>query len=147
MSVKNESKINQLLQEVPAGAVYLTSWMKQNNIPHSTQHRYVESAQGIECQLMAGRAGDLVLLGGARADGIEPVGKFPIKARIGDAGCEKPAGEWNEAEIVCQGDRMAVYINGVLQNECSGTNRTGYIALQSEGGTLEFRNVYLTDVK
>ena len=84
--------------------------------------------QGIECQLMAGRAGDLVLLGGARADGIEPVGKFPIKARIGDAGCEKPAGEWNEAEIVCQGDRMAVYINGVLQNECSGTNRTGYIA-------------------
>ena len=27
--------------------------------------------QGIECQLMAGRAGDLVLLGGARADGIE----------------------------------------------------------------------------
>ena len=103
--------------------------------------------QGIECQLMAGRAGDLVLLGGARADGIEPVGKFPIKARIGDAGCEKPAGEWNEAEIVCQGDRMAVYINGGLQNECSGTNRTGYIALQSEGGTLEFRNVYLTDVK
>ena len=44
MSVKSESKINQLLQEVPAGAVYLTSWMKQNNIPHSTQHRYVESA-------------------------------------------------------------------------------------------------------
>ena len=44
MSVKSESKINQLLQEVPAGAVYLTSWMKQNNIPHSTQHRYIESA-------------------------------------------------------------------------------------------------------
>ena len=83
--------------------------------------------QGIECQLMAGRAGDLVLLGGARAAGIEPVGKFPIKARIGAAGCEKPAGEWNEAEIVCQGDRMTVYINGILQNECSGTNRTGYI--------------------
>ena len=37
--------------------------------------------QGIECQLMAGRAGDLVLLGGARAAGIEPVGKFPVKAR------------------------------------------------------------------
>ena len=103
--------------------------------------------QGIECQLMAGRAGDLVLLGGARAAGIDPVGKVPVKARIGDAGCEKPAGEWNEAEIVCRGDRMTVYINGMLQNECSGTDRTGYIALQSEGGTLEFRNVYLTDVK
>lgn len=46
-----------------------------------------------------------------------------------------------------RGDRMTVYINGMLQNECSGTDRTGYIALQSEGGTLEFRNVYLTDVK
>lgn len=79
--------------------------------------------------------------------GSNPSANSLYKARIGDAGCEKPAGEWNEAEIVCQGDRMAVYINGVLQNECSGTNRTGYIALQSEGGTLEFRNVYLTDVK
>ena len=44
MSTTPQTKINQLLQEVPAGAVYLTSWMKQNNIPHSTQHRYVESA-------------------------------------------------------------------------------------------------------
>lgn len=101
----------------------------------------------VECQLMAGRAGDLVLLGGAKAAGIEPVGKFPIKARIGADDCEKPAGEWNEAEIVCAGDRIAVYINGVLQNECSGTDLRGYIALQSEGGTVEFRNVYLTGVK
>lgn len=101
----------------------------------------------IECQLMAGRAGDLVLLGGAKAAGIEPVGKFPIKARKSDAACEKAAGEWNEAEIVCEGDRMTVYINGVLQNECTGTNTKGYIALQSEGGPVEFRNVYLTELK
>lgn len=101
----------------------------------------------IECQLMAGRAGDLVMLGGARIAEVEPVGKFPIKARYDDAGCEKAAGEWNEAEIVCQGDRIAVYINGVLQNECTGANPAGYIALQSEGGTVEFRNVYLTGVE
>ena len=101
--------------------------------------------QGIECQLMAGRAGDLVLLGGARAAGIEPVGKFPVKARIGDAGCEKPAGEWNEAEIVRRGDRMTVYIHGLLQNDCSGTERTGHIAVQRKGGPLEFRKVHLTE--
>ena len=161
------------LGEVPAGEVftvrdgnigYMRTWLQYGDYRLHAEWRWIGEAtnsgifqrvqegdkvwpQGIECQLMAGRAGDLVLLGGARADGIEPGGKFPIKARIGDAGCETPAGEWNEAEIVCQGDRMAVYINGVLQNECSGTNRTGYIALQSEGGTLEFRNVYLTDVK
>ena len=103
--------------------------------------------QGIECQLMAGRAGDLVLLGGARAAGIEPVGKFPVKARIGDAGCEKPAGEWNEAEIVCVGDHIAVCVNGVLQNECTGSVRSGYIALQSEGGPVEFRNIWLTRLR
>ena len=62
MSVKNESKINQLLQEVPAGAVYLTSWMKQNNIPHSTQHRYVESADPHRhgCNDPRGRYADVI---------------------------------------------------------------------------------------
>ena len=34
-----------------------------------------------------------------------------------------------------------------VRSRQAGTDRTGYIALQSEGGTLEFRNVYLTDVK
>ena len=147
------------LGDVPAGEVFTVrdgniriEWRWIGEATNSGIFQRVQEGdkvwpQGIECQLMAGRAGDLVLLGGARAAGIEPVGKFPVKARIGDAGCEKPAGEWNEAEIVCRGDRMTVYINGMLQNECSGTDRTGYIALQSEGGTLEFRNVYLTDVK
>lgn len=43
MSVNSQSKINLLLQEVPQGALYLTSWMTQRDIPHSTQHRYIES--------------------------------------------------------------------------------------------------------
>ena len=47
--------------------------------------------------------------------------------------CERPAGEWNCAEIVCVGDHIAVCVNGVLQNECTGSVRSGYIALQSEG--------------
>jgi len=42
---------------------------------------------------------------------------------------------------------LAVYINGVFAERMFGYEPTGYIALQSEGGTLEFRNVYLTDVK
>ncbi|WP_295938847.1 DUF1080 domain-containing protein [uncultured Alistipes sp.] len=101
----------------------------------------------IECQLKAGRAGDFVMLGGSKIAEVESAGAFPIKARNDDADCEKAAGEWNTAQIVCAGDRIAVYINGVLQNECSATNGKGYIALQSEGGPLEFRNVYLTTVK
>ena len=71
---------------------------------------------------------------------------FRSKKRVGGAS-EKPAGEWNEAEVICKGDRITVYVNGVLQNECSGVNTRGYIALQSEGGPLEFRNIYLTEVE
>ena len=37
--------------------------------------------------------------------------------------------------------------NGTRPNECSGVNTRGYIALQSEGGPLEFRNIYLTEVE
>ena len=96
----------------------------------------------IECQLCNGKAGDFVMLGGSKIKEIECVGEFPIKDRNGDF--EKPVGEWNTAEIVCEGTSITVYINGELQNQCTGENSEGYIALQSEGGPIEFRNVYLT---
>ena len=96
----------------------------------------------IECQLCNGKAGDFVMLGGSKIKEIECVGEFPIKDRNGDF--EKPVGEWNTAEIVCEGTTITVYINGELQNQCTGENSEGYIALQSEGGPIEFRNVYLT---
>lgn len=98
----------------------------------------------VECQLQAGHAGDLLGLGGAEIAGAESNGRVFIKKRSGGE-CERPAGEWNKAEIVCVGDYIAVYVNGILQNECTGAARSGYIALQSEGGPVEFRNVYLTD--
>lgn len=98
----------------------------------------------VECQLQAGHAGDLLGLDGAKIAGAESNGRVFIKKRSGGE-CERPAGEWNKAEVVCVGDYIAVYINGVLQNECTGAARNGYIALQSEGGPVEFRNVCLTD--
>ena len=99
-----------------------------------------------ECQLMAGRAGDLVGLGGARIVEIpyDPAVKFPMKKRVHTgASIELPDGEWNRAEIICKGNKMMVYINGSLENEATLSHSKGYIALQSEGGTLAFRNVYI----
>ena len=57
---------------------------------------------------------------------------------------EKPAGEWNEANIFVKDGVITVYINGVYQN--TGTNKVkeGHIGLQSEGKEVEFRNVTLT---
>lgn len=43
MSITNESKLNQLLQKIPSGALFLSSWMKKNNIQYSLQHRYINS--------------------------------------------------------------------------------------------------------
>ena len=58
---------------------------------------------------------------------------------------EKATGEWNTMEVICKGDTIEVYVNGVLQNR--GTNvslNKGSVCLQSEGGDIEFRNVFLT---
>ena len=98
----------------------------------------------IECQLEAGNAGDLLSLNGAPIDGAEPMGPSVSILKHRGESSERPVGEWNEAEIECRGDRITVRINGVLQNECTGAHTRGYLALQSEGGPLEFRNVRLT---
>ena len=99
----------------------------------------------IECQLCNGKAGDFVMLGGSKIAEIECIGQFPIKDRVGNF--EKPVGEWNIAEVVCQGKSITVSINGQLQNQATSETSEGYIALQSEGGPIEFRNVYLEELK
>ena len=38
---------------------------------------------------------------------------------------------------------LTVYINGSLENVVTLSHKTGYIALQSEGGSLAFRNIYI----
>lgn len=104
----------------------------------------------IECQLKAGSAGDVVLLGGSDVKELDvPEGgerpRFPMVRKENDSS-EKPDGEWNLTEIVITSDGgVDITINGVHQNHVTNKNYTeGYIALQSEGGPLEFRNVSVT---
>jgi len=57
---------------------------------------------------------------------------------------EKPAGEWNQYDIVCKDNWVVVLVNGALQNvatECS--ERPGQICLQSEGAPIEYRNIWI----
>jgi len=104
----------------------------------------------IECQLKKDRAGDLVCLGGAQLKEIpyDPQVKFPVKRRNhpGDY-IEFPDGGWNRAEIICKGYNMLVYINGSFENQATLPATEGYIALQSEGGPLEFRNIWVEPVR
>ena len=106
-------------------------------------------APAIECQLHKGDAGDFVCLGGARIAEVQagPEVKFPVKERIAQSAViERPDGEWNTAEIICRGKSIKVYVNGSFENECTYDETEGYIALQSEGGPLEFRDIYVINM-
>ena len=102
----------------------------------------------IECQLKAGSAGDFVLMGGAglTVDGVDRQNaekRFVVIDKKG-ATSEKPAGQWNSYDIHCKGGSIRCYVNGVLQNEgTDATLKSGWICLQSEGGPIEFRNIYI----
>lgn len=106
----------------------------------------------VECQLKAGDAGDFVLLNGSDlSEFITKEGEnrpaFPVIKKQNPSS-EMKLGEWNNAVIICQNGDITVFINGVLQNK--GTNslhKTGFIALQSEGKDIQFRNVRLTPLK
>jgi len=102
----------------------------------------------IECQLMAGNAGDFVLIGpgSITVDDSTYVNEerfLSIKKK--HESNEKPAGEWNTYDIEVRGSSVACYVNGLMQSngvDCSHTS--GPIALQSEGSPIEFRNIYIT---
>jgi len=100
----------------------------------------------VECQLKAGSAGDFVCMNGA--DMKEHINKANMSVKKMAESSEKPTGEWNSMDVVCDANTIEVYINGVLQNK--GTEVTvseGHICLQSEGKEVEFRNIFLSKLK
>lgn len=95
-----------------------------------------------EAQLAAGNAGELRTNGGALFQAASsPEEKFRPKLA---GSSERPAGEWNDYEIICRGETITLLVNGVRQNELEkAAQSSGWIALQSEGGPIEFRGITL----
>ncbi|HVT72558.1 MAG TPA: family 16 glycoside hydrolase [Lacunisphaera sp.] len=98
-----------------------------------------------ECQLKNGNAGQIVGLGLDIPDA-------PLEAnrkrapRLADPS-EKPPGEWNTYEILCRGDSIECFVNGVRQNRVDHLPASaGAVALQLEGFPIEFRNVWLEEL-
>ncbi len=104
---------------------------------------------GIECQLKAGQAGDLVLLGGSDLneytlpEGVTERPAFPVIDKK-ESSSENPTGEWNRAKIVVLDGDITVYINDLLQNRASSNVMEGHIGLQSEGGAIQFKNIVIS---
>jgi hypothetical protein len=76
--------------------------------------------KSIEAQLKAGDAGDIWLIDAPRIEVDESRHSKTSPRRyhrlpVGDV--EKPAGEWNQYEIICKGDMIEIRINGKLVNE------------------------------
>jgi hypothetical protein len=112
--------------------------------------------RAIEAQLRSGNAGDLYGFWGMKIAG-DPA---RLRSRAGDKnlgdmvgvsrteGAELPVGEWNRYEIVADGPRLTVHVNGKKVNEAWDCDVTpGAVALQSEGGEIHFRKVELTPIE
>lgn len=55
---------------------------------------------------------------------------------------EKPVGEWNTLECVCNGDKLTYILNGKIVNAATNASHTkGKILFQSEGAEVFFRRI------
>lgn len=102
--------------------------------------------KSLECQGGYRNQGDFWVIGGFehaehKAGGDRVKGRRTIK--LGDHN-EKPVGEWNLYEIVCDGDTVTPYVNGKKMNEATGCSwSAGKICIQSEGSQWEARKIVL----
>ena len=94
---------------------------------------------GIQLQLRESDFG--FLFSGLKLEGVE--GPFCRKAPLCESDPELPDGQWNETVIVCKGGHVTATVNGVRVNEAQCEAAEGYIGFQSEGGAIEFRDIYV----
>jgi hypothetical protein len=118
--------------------------------------------KSIEAQMIEGGTGDILVVNGARLT-VEGFTKGPATARFDRPGrnpwkdetgfrgpheIEKPHGQWNRMEVLCDGDKVAITVNG--HQTLVGTNaipHTGKILVQSEGAEVFFRRLDVYSLK
>ena len=101
--------------------------------------------KSIECQIQEHDCGDFYMVDGTS---IVVDGELQKRYKKKTKDAEKPTGEWNTIEVVCDGHKIANIVNGVVVNEGSMASVTkGKIVLQSEGAEVFYRKVELTPLK
>ncbi len=115
---------------IRAAAPYTT--LKPNTLPSNV---------GLEVQLLddAGQPA-----------GVQGSGSF-YNLRAPSQNAQRPAGQWCNLEIRCQGDHVRVVLNGVVVQDVHfaddlklvGKPLAGYLSLQNHGHDVQFRHVRL----
>jgi len=114
--------------------------------------------RAVEAQLAHGNAGDLWAFHGMGLTGFDKARytfNTPGGALTGETrgtkklvAAERPAGNWNTFDILCQGGTIVVSVNGTIVNWTKDVEDiAGAVGLQSEGGPIEFRNFFLTPLQ
>lgn len=109
----------------------------------------------IEAQIKAGNAGDFVLMrqgtGLTVKDSIymvEPEQRPYMAIPKFEESSELAPGQWNSYDIRVTDEKIELKVNGTVQNIGTAPTKTkGNICIQSEGGPMEFRNIYLKPIK
>ena len=100
----------------------------------------------VQCQGKHDNQGDLFLMAGAESKEHRGLDANTALPKRGPSN-EKPVGEWNTCELVCDGNTVKAYINGKFMNETTEcTVSSGAIGIQSEGAEIEIRKVYLEPI-
>ena len=71
-----------------------------------------------------------------------------VKGFRGKGDVEKPVGQWNRLECICDGDKITILLNGTVVNvgtKCSHTK--GKVLFQSEGAEVFFRTIDLEPLR
>jgi hypothetical protein len=118
--------------------------------------------KSIEAQIIEGGTGDILVVSGAYLT-VDGVTKGPQIARFDRPGrnpwrdeknfrgpheMEKSRGEWNQMEVLCDEDKVAITVNGRKTLEgVKASPRSGKILIQSEGAEIFFRRLDVYPLK
>ncbi len=102
-----------------------------------------ETRRGADGQPYYKKGGTPTTLKGGRFNwwGRDPEWKDVVNFR-GKQDVEKPVGEWNTLEVVCDGDNITNILNGEVVNVATKSSLTkGKLIFQSEGAEIIFRKI------
>jgi hypothetical protein len=107
-----------------------------------------ETRVGPDKQLYYEKGGNPVTRNSGRYNwwGRDPAWKDVLGYR-GPRDVEKPVGEWNRMEVICDGDTITNILNGHVVNVGTKSSHTeGKIQFQSEGAEILFRKIEIRPI-